>query len=308
MDAQVQSMNILTLENDPQDLAFIQQALNGSRYTLIPVLSSEKAWQYVQSGESRFLIANWDASDLRDTQFIPRARAAKLFPPLYILLTTTKNLDDAPPPGGADDVLRKPFTAAELRSRVIIAERVIALTNDLLAARKQLESRALFDSLTNLMNRRAFLLQAGAEMERARRAALPLSVIALDIDDFKTINDAYGSELGDEVLRTISQTIREKSRPYDCIGRWSGDEFMIALAGVIGADAEKIAARIIAGVRGTRVEVPNEAVLNVKLSAGIAAIARIGTSTEMEPLIEQARQAVSRAKEAGGSQVFLVYV
>lgn len=301
-------MKILTLENDPRDLAFIQQALNGSRYTPIPVFSSREAWQYIQAGESRFLIANWDTSDLRDTQFIPRARAAKLVPPLYILLTTTKNPDDAPPPGGADDVLRKPFTAAELRSRVIIAERVAALTNDLLAARKQLESQALFDNLTNLMNRRAFLRLAEAEMERARRAALPLSVIALDIDDFKTINDAYGSELGDEVLRTVSQTIREKSRPYDCIGRWTGDEFVIALAGVIGADAEKIAARIIAGVRGSRIEVPNEAVLNVKMSAGIASIARIGTSTEMEPLIQQARQAVSRAKEAGGGQVFLVYI
>lgn len=301
-------MNILTLENDPQDLVFIQQALKGSRYVPIPVLSSDEAWKYVQSGKSRFLIADWDTSDLRDTRFIPRARAAKLLPPLYILLTTTKNPDDAPPPAGADDVLRKPFTAVELRSRVIIAERVIALTSELLAARTQLESQALFDSLTNLMNRRAFLRQAGAEMERARRAALPLSVIALDIDDFKTINDAYGSELGDEVLRAASQTIREKSRPYDCIGRWTGDEFVIALAGVIGADAEKIAARIIAGVRGTRIEVSNEAVLNVKMSAGIAAVARIGTSTEMEPLIQQARQAVLRAKESGGNQVFLVYV
>jgi diguanylate cyclase (GGDEF)-like protein len=301
-------MVILTLENNPQELAFIQQALNGSRHTLIPVHSSREAWQYVQAGESRFLIADWDTSDLRSAQFIPRARAAKLSPPPYILLVTAINLDETPAPGGVDDVLHKPFTAAELRSRVFMAERIIALTNNLLAAREQLENRALFDRLTNLMNRQAFLRQAGGEMERARRAALPLSVIALDIDDFKTINDAYGSELGDEVLRTVSQSIREKSRPYDCIGRWTGDEFVIALPGVIGADAEKIAERIIAGVRGTRIEVPNETALNLKISAGIAAIARIGTSTEVEPLIQQARQAVSRAKEAGGSQVFLVYV
>src|SRR5690606_17814802 len=99
-----------------------------------------------------------------------------------------------------------------------------------------------------------------------------------------------------------------KSRPYDCIGRWTGDEFMIALPGVIGADAEKISDRIIAGVRGTRIEVPNEAPLNVKISAGIASVARISTSTEVEPVIQQARQAVSRAKGAGGNQVFLVYI
>jgi diguanylate cyclase (GGDEF)-like protein len=144
-------------------------------------------------------------------------------------------------------------------------------------------------------------------VERSRRASVPLSLIVLDIDNFKTINDAYGSEMGDEVLSVVSQTIREKSRPYDCIGRWSGDEFVIVLPGVIGADAEKVADRVIAGVRGTRIEVPNETALNVKMSAGIAAVARITPSTEVEPIIQQARQAVTRAKESGGNQVFLVY-
>ncbi|MBL8097797.1 MAG: diguanylate cyclase, partial [Anaerolineales bacterium] len=79
--------------------------------------------------------------------------------------------------------------------------------------------------------------------------------------------------------------------------------------GVIGADAEKISERIIAGVRGTRIEVKKDAPLtvNVKVSAGIASLSRITTSTEMEPIIQQARQAMSRAKEAGGNQVFLIY-
>jgi diguanylate cyclase (GGDEF)-like protein len=101
--------------------------------------------------------------------------------------------------------------------------------------------------------------------------------------------------------------IREKSRPYDCIGRWAGDEFVLALPGVIGADAEKISERVIAGVRGTRIEFKDEATLNVKISAGIAGLSRITPSTEIESIIEQARQAMSRAKEAGGNQVFLIY-
>jgi len=114
--------------------------------------------------------------------------------------------------------------------------------------------------------------------------------------------------IGDEVLRVVAQAIREKSRPYDCIGRWAGDEFVLMLSGVIGADAEKIAARIIAGVSGTRLEVQDEAPVMVKISAGIASAARISASTEVEPLIQQARQAMTRAKEAGGNQVFLIYV
>jgi diguanylate cyclase (GGDEF)-like protein len=158
------------------------------------------------------------------------------------------------------------------------------------------------------MNRMAFLRQSGGELERSRRASLPISLIALDIDNFKIINDTFGSKTGDDVLLVVAQTIREKSRPYDCIGRWSGDEFVLVLAGVIGADAEKVADRIIAGVRGTRIEVPNEPPLNVKISAGIASVARISTSIEVGSLIEMARQAMSRAKDVGGDQIFLTYI
>jgi diguanylate cyclase (GGDEF)-like protein len=171
-----------------------------------------------------------------------------------------------------------------------------------------LENQAVFDTLTGFMNRAAFLRQSAGELERSRRASLPLSLIALDIDNFKTINDTFGTELGDEVLEIVAGAIRDKSRPYDCIGRWTGDEFVLALPGVIGTDAEKVAERAIAGVRGTRIEVPNEPPLNVKVSAGIASLARITTSTEIEPVIQQARQAVARAKEAGGNQVFMVYL
>ncbi len=300
-------MNILVLENDPKELALIQQAL-GAKHTLIPVSSGGEAWEYMQSGEARFLIANWETSDLQRVSLIERLRASNLSRAAYILLTTSKSLDEESAPAGMDDAMQRPFKAADLKNRAAIAERIIQLTDSLAMAREQLENQAFFDSLTGFMNRAAFLRQAAGELERSRRASLPLSLIALDVDNFKLINDTFGAQTGDDVLQVVSQTIREKSRPYDCIGRWTGDEFMLVLPGVIGADAEKISDRIIAGVRGTRIEVRNDAPLNVKISAGIASVARISTSTEVEPVIQQARQAVARAKEAGGNQVFLVYI
>ncbi|MBL8062694.1 MAG: diguanylate cyclase [Anaerolineales bacterium] len=302
-------MNILVLENDPREFELIQQTLGGKKYTLMPVSTSEQAWQALRADTSRFLIANWDTSDLDSTQFLTRIRASTLPGPVYILLTTSRNLEDSNALQGMDDVIQLPFKPLELKNRVAIAERILSLTAKLAQAREQLESQAVFDSLTEFMGRTAFMRQAAGELERSRRSSLPLSLIALDIDNFKLINDKYGSKTGDAVLRVVAKAIREKSRPYDCIGRWAGDEFVLALPGVIGVDAEKVAGRIIAGVRGTRVEVPNEAPLNVKVSAGIAAISRISTSTdEVEPIIQQARHAVARAKEAGGNQVFLVYL
>ncbi len=309
-------MKILVLENDPQEFALIQQALNSERNTLTLLMFSEHAWQYIKSGQSRFLIANWDTSDLRSTQFISRVQAAKLTEPLYILLTTAKNSDDDVP-DGADDSIQRPFKAADLKNRVAIAERIISLSSSLATARKQLEIHAMFDSLTGFMNRAAFFKQAAGELDRARRASMPVSLIVLNIENFKLFNETLGAKTANEVLRVLAQSIREKSRPYDCIGRWSEDKFVFMLSGMLGADAEKAADRIIAGVRGTRlvlskvegIEIKNdEAPLNIKISAGIASVSRISTSTEVESLMQQALQAMLHAKEAGDNQVFMVYV
>lgn len=301
-------MKILVLENDSKEMALIDKALNGGRHTLVPVQSGEQILAAVQSNVSNFLIANWDTSDLKQTQFIPRLRAMKQGSPVYVLLTSSKPLDDDPSPAQADDVISRPFRPQDLKNRVAMAERIISLASNLATARTELESKAVYDSLTGFMNHAAFIRQATGELERARRMSMPLSLIVLDIDDFKQLNEKFGKEVGDDILRVVSQAIREKSRPYDCIGRWSGDEFIILVTGVIGADAEKISERIIAGVRGVRIDVPNEPSLNVKISAGIASASRISASTEIDPLIDQARFAVTRAKEAGGNQVFLVFV
>jgi len=298
----------MVLENDPKELTLIQQALNGKRNELIQLGSIEEGWPLVQSGASNFLIANWDTSDLRSTQFIPRVRAAKLAVPLYIVLTTMKNTENDAAPTGADDIIQRPFQPADLKNRIAMAERIISLASNLASARDQLENQAVYDDLTGFLNQRGFIKQSVAELERSRRASMPVSLIALDVDNFKAINDSFGAAVGEDVLKVLSQTIREKSRPYDCICRWENDEFVLMLAGVIGADAEKVADRIISGVRGTRIEVESKTSVNVKVSAGIASVPRVSTSTEVEPLIKQAFQAMARAKEAGGNQVFMVYV
>lgn len=301
-------MNILALVHDSKELSFIQKALGSGEHTLMPVATSEQVWEAIQSGDAHFLLMDWETDDAVGTQLIQRIRASIFAKAVYILLLTSSTLEDGSAPDGVDDFIHKPFKAAELKTRVTLAARILLLAGNLAVAREQLENQALFDTLTGFMNRAAFLRQSAGELERSRRASLPLSLIALDIDNFKTINDTFGAELGDEVLTLVAGAIRDKSRPYDCIGRWTGDEFVLALPGVIGTDAKKVAERAIAGVRGTRIEVPNEPPLNVKVSAGIASLARITTSTEIEPVIQQARQAVARAKEAGGNQVFMVYL
>ncbi len=294
-------MKVLVLIGGTKERSLIQNALEKSGHQMILGDSAEQAKRLIESGESRFVIADFDLPDVQNYDLIRRVRALKL-PPVYFLMLTSNESDSV----DADDTLHKPLNAAELKARLMIGQRFLSLGDSLSQARDEIENLAIYDSLTSLMNRSAFHRTAQGELERARRSGSPISLISLDIDGFKALNEKYGIDKGDEILKVVSQTIREKSRPYDCIGRWSGDEFIIALSGVIGTDAEKIATRILNGVQSTRITFKDD-ILNVSASAGIASASYINASTEIEPLIQQARQAMTRAKEAGGNQVNLIY-
>jgi diguanylate cyclase (GGDEF)-like protein len=295
-------MKALILEQNAKERSLIQHVLEKSGHAAILGRDMDEAWQLIENGETRFIIADGDAEDFKKSNLIRRARAAKILP-VYFLILTAGEEDNAE----ADDNLHKPIAASELKARIMIGQRFLLLGESLSHARDQLESLALYDSLTGLMNRNAFFRSAQGELERARRSSSPLTVIALDLDRFKSLNAEHGVEMGDEVLRIVAQIIREKSRPYDCIGRWTGDEFVIALPGVIGADAEKIAERIIKTIDAADITYKNDAV-KVGVSAGIVSASRVSASAEAEPLIEQARQAMMRAKESGGDQVYLTYI
>jgi diguanylate cyclase (GGDEF)-like protein len=295
-------MRALILEQNAKERSLIQHVLEKSGHAAILGRDMDEAWQLIEKGEARFIIADGDAENFKKSNLIGRARAAKILP-VYFLILTAAEEDNA----DADDNLHKPLSASELKARIMIGQRFLLLGESLSHARDQLESLALYDSLTGLMNRSAFLRSAQGELERARRSSAPLTVIALDLDRFKSLNAEHGVEMGDEVLKIVGQIIREKSRPYDCIGRWTGDEFVIVLPDVIGADAEKVAERIIKGINATNITYKNDAV-KVGMSAGIVSASRVSASAETEPLIEQARQAMIRAKESGGDQVFLTYI
>jgi diguanylate cyclase (GGDEF)-like protein len=245
-----------------------------------------------------------------EKQFIHHIRDAQ--PPyyIYILLLTSKveESDFIAPATGADDYLLKPLVSIELKSRVQIGERILGLGDHLAQARDTLERVAMFDTLTSTLNQKAFLNFSRGELERARRGQTPLSLIALDIDHFKAINDKYGENIGNDVLTVIAQTIREKSRPYDGVGRYEADMFLIILPGVIGQDAEKIAQRAIKGILNTNITLLDGRELKVGISAGVVSTMRIGASTEMDSLIQQAVEAVAHAKREGGNQSHMVFV
>jgi two-component system chemotaxis response regulator CheY len=303
-------MKILVLNNDMMERTFIQQVLQLNGHEIVPVGDSDSAMQLLQEGEIRFVIADRASTDMDAKRFIQRVRDAQ--PPyyIYILLLTAKvqDTDVTTPRAGADDFLHKPIEGIELKSRVHIGERILHLGDNLATARDTMERVAMYDTLTGVLNQKAFIAFSRGELERARRGQSPLSLIALEVDNFAAIHEQYGQNISNDVLIVVAQGIREKSRPYDGVGRYGADTFLIILPGVIGQDAEHIAERILKGILNTEITLLDGTNLSVQLSAGIASAVHITASTEVEHLMERATDAMKQARREGGNQVSTAFV
>lgn len=303
-------MKILVLGNDEMERSVIHQVIQRNGHEFLAAGNSEEAMQLLQEGGIRFVIVDRNTTDMEEKQFIKRLRDAQ--PPyyIYILLIASKvqDMDITTPRGGADDYLHKPVVPLELKSRVHIGLRMLGLGDNLVNARGALEKTAMFDPLTHTLNKMAFLTLSRGELERARRGQAPLSLIALEIDNLGNISEKHGEGTANDAIILVAQAIREKSRPYDGVGRYNGNVFLIPLPGVIGQDAEKIAARIVKGITNRDISLLDGTAVSVELSAGVVSSLRITAAMEIEMLIEKAREAAARSRQDGERQVHTIFL
>jgi len=145
---------------------------------------------------------------------------------------------------GADDFMAKPFAEQEIVARCAAMLRIKALQDQLRAAQSKLEEQSITDGLTGLKNRRLFDERLTEEFGRAQRYADPVSLIMIDLDHFKQVNDRYGHQMGDLVLREAAATIRASIRDPDICARYGGEEFAVILPKTHVAGAMAVAERI----------------------------------------------------------------
>lgn len=144
---------------------------------------------------------------------------------IYTIMLTAKNRKNdllTAMAAGADDYLSKPVDPAELRSRIMVGKRILELQQSLRFA-------ATHDFLTNLLNRAEIIAALEREFSRSGREEKPATVILVDIDHFKRVNDTMGHAAGDEVLKQVAIRLKADLRPYDLVGRYGGEEFIIIL-------------------------------------------------------------------------------
>lgn len=164
---------------------------------------------------------------------------------------------------------------------------------------ERLKKMSIQDPLTGLANRRHFIQAFEEEAARTLRQKIPLSIVFLDLDFFKNINDTHGHRMGDTVLREISQYMLRKCRPFDTPARWGGEEFIILLPANDEREAAVYTERIRRGIAaGFSEKIP----FPVTISAGVA---RYEAGESLEKLTERADQALYKAKQNGRNRVVI---
>jgi len=300
-------MKILIAEDDKDSRRLLLINLLDGGHEVVEAEDGELAWQIWDRDHIRIIITDWMMPNVSGPDLIRRVRGSSYPHYTYIIMLTALGAKPQVVTGleaGADDYLTKPFYQEELLERVNIGERILKLEDRLNDQRRLMEYQAMHDSLTGLFNRRAIQEQAEVELSRTARETKPMGLVLLDVDHFKAINDMYGHQLGDQALRLVASVLAQNIRPYDSLGRWGGEEFMVVLPSATVEEACMVAERIRASVADAHLPLPSGETLQLQVSLGVtSSSATHSGSLALDKLVNEADKALYQAKASGRNRV-----
>lgn len=297
-------MKILVVEDDLFSQTVLKDALERAGHAVVLAGNGRDALELCEQEHFPVIITDWVMPEMDGLAFCRALRAMPSDDYSFILLLTSldkKNELIAGLEAGADEYLVKPVHEVELAARLKVARRILDLETSL----KQL---ALHDQLTGAYNRGYLDRQLSKEIQRSWRYGHPLSIVMCDIDHFKAVNDRFGHQAGDLVLKEfvarISRSIRYEN---DWVARYGGEEFVIVLPETPPAGCQLVAERIRSIIAGTPVPVPGAAV-EVTVSFGAITVENTTRIEEMtmDAILGKADECLYRAKENGRNRVVAV--
>lgn len=299
-------MRILVADDDRVCLRMMQKILQHRGYDVCTADNGrEAASALCAAGGPRLALIDWMMPGLNGPSVCRAVRNRNGGRYVYILLLTSKQSSEDVVEGlqaGADDYLTKPCRPAELEARLHTGQRILQLEDNLVDAREEMSFQATHDGLTTLWNRNAILALLRSELSRSVRDHSPMSLLLVDIDHFKQINDTHGHPVGDEVLQEVSTRLLEAVRSHDAVGRFGGEEFLILLSRCDNRNlrerAEEVRKRI-----GEQAIPTAAGPVSISISAGAITVEHWDKSVPIETFLKQADEALYRAKVAGRDRI-----
>jgi two-component system cell cycle response regulator len=297
---------ILVVDDSPVSRKLVEQALEAADYSLLFAQSGREALDLFRRHAPSIVVTDWMMPDFSGLELCERIRGDAQREYTYVIMLSAKAEKDHVVKGlaaGADDYLTKPFDPSELLARVGVGCRTVELHREIDAKNRLLEEIAHTDSLTGLPNRRAIEDWAARQLRGAARHGFPLWVVLADLDSFKKINDNYGHDAGDTVLRRFSEILKGNTRASDICGRMGGDEFLLVITHVASEYIQSTINRMREEWAGCEFEFRGNAV-SLTASFGIAGFC--GTDAPaFQTLVQQADKALYAAKRSRGNHVIM---
>jgi len=304
-------LQVMVVDDDEDSRSLVTHYIRALGYACREACDGEEAWRSLTTQAADIVLSDWSMPLLDGVSLCKRLRKneERTSAPYTYFMFMTSYRDKAHyvdgMHAGADDYLRKPLDLDEVEARLFSAARAVQLHRRVAqkADGYRRESQRSFeiartDPLTGVPNRLRMEEDALSAHSRAVRYGNPYSISIVDIDHFKTYNDAFGHQAGDDALRKVASVIREHLRASDGLYRYGGEEFLILLPEQHIGDGARAMERVRAGVERALDKI--QPTRGITISAGVAELKK---TDSLGSWIERADRALYRAKSAGRNRI-----
>lgn len=299
---------VLIVDDDPLVCERLEALVAAANFQVRSVPSGAAALASLRNDFTPIVITDLHMPDMDGLTLCRTIRNEQFDGYVYVVLLTSQDAEEAILTGlaaGADDYVSKRTSSAQLIARLRTAQRILGLEYSLRAVITEKNRLATTDVLTGASNRRYFTRHVGRELKRIERLGGQLSVLLLDIDHFKRVNDGYGHAIGDEVLREFALRIAQGlTRSSDWYARLGGEEFAVVLPGTDLRGAQLVADRIRLGIAARPIDTLSGPI-PVTVSIGVGGIEALAPDAEIstDALLEIADRCLYVSKDSGRNRV-----